>query len=276
MNVSEPSSLSKAYIDLLKASLRNTLYEVPPAPPTWAEYARALSIMIRLKLKYRSKLPVKGVSVGGVIDQMRGNLNTAYTLADSKQIENVQFCVETVLKDGVKGDLIETGVFRGGQVIFMRGLLKAYGVTDRKVFVADSFEGLPTPKETTSDLIAHDFLEIANHFRATLDDVRANFARFGLLDNQVHFLKGWFADTLPTAPIAELAVMRLDGDYYESTMDALNNLYHKLSVGGFVIIDDYGHPVGCRQAVTEFRERHRISDPLQDVNGFTAYWRRTA
>ncbi len=245
-------------------------------PPKLPEYAKALSIMLRLKLKYRSRLPVKSISIGGVIDQMRGNLNTAYTLADSKQIENVRYCVETVLKDGVKGDLIEAGVFQGGQVIFRRGLLKAYEVTDRNVFVADSFEGLPTPGANTADSIAHDFLGIADHLRVTIGDVRANFARFGSPYDQVRFLKGWFADTLPVAPIDKLAVMHLDGDYYESTMDALGHFYHRLSIGGFAIIDDYGHPVGCRQAMTECRERHKISAPIQDVNGATVHWRRTA
>src|SRR5262249_4141255 len=142
------------------------------------------------------------------------------------------------------------------------------------VFVADSFEGLPVPKKAVSDIIAHDFLSLVNHFKVTYEEVRTNFSNYGLLDDQVCFLQGWFADTLPSAPIEKLAVMRMDGDYYESTMDALNNLYPKLSPGGFVIIDDYGQPVGCREAVTEYRERHSISEPIQDVESRTAFWRR--
>ena len=88
------------------------------------------------------------------------------------------------------------------------------------------------------------------------DQVRANFDRYGLLDDQVRFLEGWFADTLPMAPIEQLAILRLDGDLYESTMDALVPLYEKVSPGGFVIVDDYGAWEPCRKAVDDFRAQH--------------------
>jgi len=105
--------------------------------------------------------------------------------------------------------------------------------------------------------------------------VRANFARYDLLDDQVRFPPGWFRDTLPTAPIDQLAVLRLDGDLYESTMDALSNLYLKLSVGGYVIIDDYQIP-GCQQAVHEFRAANGIEDdPLEPIDKWSVYWRRS-
>jgi hypothetical protein len=117
----------------------------------------------------------------------------------------------------------------------------------------------------------------AENFAASLTDVKRNFAAYGLLDNQVKFLPGWFKDTLPRAPIAKLAVMRLDGDYYESTMDSLTNLYDKLSVGGYVIIDDYGQDAwtNCRQAVDEFRNRHGITDEKIKVDSSCYFWRRT-
>jgi len=275
MNPSSDTELSKlrtAYLDLLKVSLRNGLYEKPVADPTFADWLRAGALLVKFKIKYGSKLPK--VSVAEVKDHLKFNRREAHTLSNPQQMDNVQYCVETALQDQVEGDLIETGVFRGGQTILMRGILKAYGVTNRRVFVADSFEGLPVPTTVVSDVVAHDFLSLVHHFKVTSDEVQTNFANYGLLDDQVCFLKGWFADTLPSAPIEKLAVMRLDGDYYESTMDALNHLYPKLSRGGFVIIDDYGQPVGCRQAVTEYRERHSISDPIQDVEGRTVFWRR--
>ena len=109
----------------------------------------------------------------------------------------------------------------------------------------------------------------------TVDDVRSNFARYGLLDDQVEFLVGWFADTLATAPIEKLAVMRLDGDFYESTMDALSALYPKLSVGGYVIIDDYGCIDACRAAVHDYREAHGITDEIKLIDWTGAYWKRT-
>ena len=118
---------------------------------------------------------------------------------------------------------------------------------------------------------------IYNHFAADLAEVQSNFATYGVLDEQVQFLKGWFKDTLPTAPIGALAIMRLDGDYYESTMDALTNLYDKLSVGGYAIIDDYGEDswTYCGKAVDEFRRERGIEEPLIQVDSKCFFWRRT-
>jgi hypothetical protein len=187
-----------------------------------------------------------------------------------------------VIEKRVPGDLIETGVWRGGATIFMRGVLRAYGVDDRNVWVADSFEGLPEPDAEQFPLEArfHNqavVQKIYQNFAVDLDTVRANFAAYGMLDATVRFLKGWFKDTLPGAPIERLAVMRLDGDYYESTHDALTHLYDKLSPGGYVIIDDYGEDAWtyCRRAVDEFRAARGIADPLVRVDDKCCYWRRS-
>lgn len=198
----------------------------------------------------------------------------ALTMIGIPRLNNIQYCVEQVLKDGVPGDLIETGVWRGGAVIFMRGLLKALGVTDRTVWVADSFEGLPKadyaqyPKESQMEFHKFELLAVS------IDGVRENFHRYGLLDDQVRFLKGWFRDTLPKAPIDRLAVLRLDGDLYESTMDALVNLYDKVSIGGFVIIDDYNSVKSCNHAVDDFRRQRKISTELSLIPGAGAFWRK--
>lgn len=90
-----------------------------------------------------------------------------------------------------------------------------------------------------------------------IETVRRNFARYGLLDEQVHFLKGWFGRSLSKAPIERLAVLQLDGDLYESTWDALTHLYPKLSPGGFAIVDDYWY-ASCRTAVHDYRVQHGI------------------
>jgi O-methyltransferase len=108
---------------------------------------------------------------------------------------------------------------------------------------------------------------------ATLEEVQQNFARYGLFDDQVRFVKGWFRDTLPTAPITRLAVLRLDGDLYESTILTLKHLYPKLSVGGFAIIDDY-HYESCRAAVDDYRAEHEIQETVVDIDGRGAYWRK--
>jgi hypothetical protein len=200
----------------------------------------------------------------------------AHTMIGAPRLNNVQFCVESVIADDVPGDLIETGVWRGGTTIFMRALLKAHGVTDRRVWVADSFAGLPPPNvaEYPSDagLDLYTYSELA----IPLEEVRGNFERYGLLDEQVRFVKGWFRDTLPNAPIEELAVVRLDGDLYESTMDGLVNLYPKLSPGGYCIIDDYGHIDACRKAVDDYRDAHDIDETILEIDGAGSYWRRDA
>ena len=200
----------------------------------------------------------------------------AHTMIGIPRLDNIQHCVETVLKAGVAGDLIETGVWRGGAVIFMRGILKAYGVTDRKVWVADSFEGLPEASHTRYPLETDKEFDKYRDLAVSFAEVARNFKRYDLLDDQVRFLKGWFRDTLPTAPIEKLAVMRLDGDMYESTMDALVNLYPKLSVGGFVIIDDYNAVQSCNDAVEDFRKARRITAEIQLLPVWGAFWRREA
>jgi hypothetical protein len=195
----------------------------------------------------------------------------AYTMVGHLRLQNVQFCVQDALRNGIPGDLIETGAWRGGTTIFMRAILKAHGVTDRKVWVADSFEGLPAPKDAKDgwDLSGVDFLKVS------LEKVKSNFDRFGLLDDQVEFLKGWFCDTLPTAPIEKLAVLRLDGDLYSSTMDALQNLYHRVSEGGYVIVDDYYSWPACREAVTDFLRANSLKPEIRAIDRGGAFWQVT-
>ena len=199
----------------------------------------------------------------------------AHTMIGLIRLANVRDCVTSVLADGVPGDLIETGAWRGGTTIFMRAILKAHGVTDRMVWVADSFAGLPPPDADRYPRDAGDRLHQFAQLAVSLDQVRKNFRRYGLLDEQVRFLPGWFRETLPTAPIERLAVLRLDGDLYESTIQALEGLYDRLSVGGFVIVDDYGNVAGCRQAVHDFRDARGIKDPIRPIDWAGVYWRRS-
>lgn len=242
------------YLELLKRCLLGMIYEDPPtSAPAIGGYATTL---------YISKFRETGRDVP----------SQAHSMIGLRRMNNLQSCVEQVLADGVPGDLIETGVWRGGATIFMRGVLKAYAVTDRTVWVADSFAGLPV-----ADVEGHSanafWAPYAGYFAIDLETVRRNFACYDLLDDQVQFLPGWFQDTLPTAPISQLAVLRMDGDLYESTADALTHLYPRLSPGGYVIIDDYNHE-SCRQAVHDYRARHGIVEPILDIDRIGAYWRR--
>jgi O-methyltransferase len=186
---------------------------------------------------------------------------------------NLREICEAVLAQNVPGDFIETGVWRGGACILMRAVLKAWNVGDRNVWVADSFEGLPPPSPDKYPADRGDNSYEYRELAIPLEQVRANFAKYDLLDGQVRFLKGWFKDTLPAAPIDRLAVLRLDGDMYESTMDALNALYRKVSPGGFVIVDDYILPK-CRAAIADFRQANAITEPVLDIDGAGVFWRK--
>src|SRR5262249_40597628 len=158
-----------------------------------------------------------------------------------------------------------------GACIFMRAALNVYGDQTRKIWVADSFEGLPKP-DGRYHQDEGDIHWTMSPLAISLDQVKDNFSRYGLLDERVRFLKGWFKATLPTAPIERLALLRLDGDMYSSTMDALASLYPKLSSGGYAIIDDYGAIEACRKAVTDFRERNKINDPILPIDWAGVYW----
>lgn len=195
-----------------------------------------------------------------------------HTMIGLARLDNLQFCMEDVLKRKVPGDFIECGAWRGGATIFMRAVLKSHGVTDRRVWVADSFEGLPVPN--AEKYPADDGISLAGTapLAVSLEQVQENFRRYGLLDDRVQFLKGWFSETLPRSPIERLAVLRVDGDLYESTMDALKNLYPKLSVGGYVIVDDVGSLPPCRKAVEDYRTAHQITSEVKRIDWTGVYW----
>jgi hypothetical protein len=198
---------------------------------------------------------------------------TAETMVGRARLEHVVRCARTVIDEGVPGDFAECGIWRGGVVALLRASLDAFGDTDRHVWGADSFDGLPPPDpgrypaDEGYDWSAVDALKV------TADDVRANLARYDLLDERVHLLEGWFEDTLPSAPIDRLALLRVDGDLYQSTMDVLTALEPKVSPGGFVIIDDYNGWEPCRQAVDDYRAARGIDAPLEPVDWVAVAWR---
>lgn len=197
----------------------------------------------------------------------------AETMMGLERLANVRHCVETVLEEGVPGDLLEAGVWRGGGALYMKAVLEAHGDDDRVVWLADSFAGLPPPSAdfpADAGLLMNDLPYLA----VSEEQVRHNFVRYGLLDERVRFLRGWFKDTLPSAPVQQLAVLRLDGDLYESTWQALDALYPRLAPGGFCIVDDYGLIRACRKAVHHYRARHGIKERIVDVDGWGAFWRK--
>jgi O-methyltransferase len=199
----------------------------------------------------------------------------AHTMIGRLRMNNLHQCMQIVMDENIEGDFIETGVWRGGACIFMRGFLKAYGVTNRRVWVADSFEGLPAPDLVNYPADKGLMLHSVDVLRVSLEQVQNNFRKYDLLDEQVCFLKGWFKDTLPTAPIEKIAVARLDGDMYSSTMESLMSLYPKISNAGFIIIDDYFAVPQCRKAVTDFRDQLGIDDPIEKIDWTGVFWRKS-
>lgn len=187
-------------------------------------------------------------------------------------LEHLHACIKETLARKIEGDFIETGVWRGGTCIVAKAIYEDLN-SDKKVFVADSFEGLPKPNTEKYPDDSGDTHYLDDMMKVSLETVEENFKKFGLLDDRVIFLKGWFKDTLPSAPIEKISIMRLDGDMYESTIDVLENLYQKLSVGGYCIIDDYHHK-GCRMAIYDFRLQNGITefihkidlDPLNEIH----------
>lgn len=265
------------YLNLLKGCLTRSLFlddehhrgvRLPPlARGVWYAYRRARHPDWRI---------VEPVSVE---DRAEGKdwPERGETMVGQARLDNVQYCVTRVLKDEVPGDLIEAGVWRGGAAILMRAVLAAHGVCDRKVWLADSFEGLPAPDPGKYPGDEGLNFHLDRNLAVGVEEVQANFARYGLLDDEVRFLVGWFKDTLPSAPIEQLAVVRLDGDLYESTMNAIEALYPKLSVGGYLIVDDYGNrwfSKACRQAIIDYRTSHHITEPIHEIDWTGAYWRR--
>jgi O-methyltransferase len=273
------------YLQLLKNTLTYYLWGETLLPLEVTHSSSSLQRVLHGCLRAADSV-VKGVSGGRVRIARQFRFDPALRsvgkdwppLADTmiglKRLENIQFCLEDILRNNVPGDLIETGVWRGGAVIFMRGILKAHNVTDRIVWAADSFSGLPSPDINKYPQDAGDPHHLWSDFLGvSLETVQRNFRRYGLLDDQVRFLKGWFKDTLPVAPMEQLSLLRLDGDMYESTMDALVHLYPKLSVGGYVIVDDY-FLKGCSQAINDYRAQHNITDTMIPIDWASIYWQK--
>ena len=252
-------SASELYLNLLKAVLTDTVFEPGPDPDVLSPATYVQSLV---------KHCIQG---------------RALTMVPVSRLDNIQKCIDDVIQNDVAGDVLEAGVWRGGTAIFMKAVLAAQNSDDRQVWVADSFEGLPVPDAELHPIEAraHEskiMKDVYHHFAVDLASVQSNFSRFGLLDEKVRFLKGWFKDTLPTAPIEQLSVIRLDGDYYESTMTCLTQLYDKLSPGGYMVIDDYGQDdwTYCRQAVDEFRSAKSITEPMVRVDSTCYFWQRNS
>jgi hypothetical protein len=268
------------YIELLKEVLIDkdnaNRFQLTPYPPHRSNFIKRFVVNTLINSLAKKELIITGVNKKG-LEQRENGLGwpiNGYSMIGTKRLNNIQFCIEQVVKNNVEGDFIETGVWRGGSCIFAKALFNILD-KNRIVWVADSFEGLPKPNAELYPEDAGDDLFSLEQLRISDKQVKENFVRFNLLDDKVKFLKGWFKNTLPSAPIEKLAIIRLDGDMYESTMDGLVNLYHKLSSGGFIIIDDYGTIPACKKAVHDYREKHNITEEIVNIDDSGYYWQKS-
>ena len=198
----------------------------------------------------------------------------AETMVGMKRLDNVQQCCFSAVYDHIPGDFVETGVWRGGCAILMRAVLAAAGDQLRNVWLFDSFQGLPKPDPNSFPKDEGDaHWTYSDYLGVSLNQVKANFERYELLDERARFVPGWFRDTIPNASVDQISVLRMDGDMYESTWLVLTHLYPRISPGGFVIVDDYGAIPACKAAVDDFRQKYSISSPMSEIDWTGVFWR---
>jgi O-methyltransferase len=264
------NSIEERYLHLLRVCLTRSFREA-----SFSEIPRGSRTLFKA-LRYGGYSIVQKLLHPFNLALVQTNRSSGETMMGMGALENLHSCMHEVLRHNVPGDFVEAGIWRGGGTIYMRAFLEAYKIQDRTVWAADSFEGLPKPKheiDRGSKLWASEYLAVS------LDEVRKNFEFYRLLDKRVRFMQGFFSDTMPTAPIEKIGVLRLDADMYESTIMALEHLYPKVSRGGFVIVDDYGMVPECNRAVEDYRTKSAIAEPLQIIgyvqgHPLGAYWRR--
>lgn len=251
----QSDGLRERYLDLLEKSLANAIHGESQLD------IKLHGFLQRLRHPYLTR---RGVVPWPI---------RAQTMIGPVRLGHLRHLVECTIRERIPGDYIETGVWRGGACILMRGVLSAYSVRDRRVYCADSFSGLPKPDpKYPSDW--RDHLHFFRELAVSLETVRQNFAKYDLLDDQVVFLKGFFEDTLPRLTDEKFAIIRLDGDMYGSTMCALANLYDRLSPSGFAVIDDYGALRNCAKAVHDFLDQRGLRANIQLLDESCAWWQK--
>lgn len=183
-----------------------------------------------------------------------------FTMTSLERRASLLGAVDHIVKHRIPGDIVECGVWRGGSMMLVALALIARGDTSRHLYLFDTFEGMSEPTDEDKALSGESAeAQLARTDRdhplwavASLEDVKANIASTGYPADQIHYVKGKVEDTIPKTIPARIALLRLDTDWYESTKHELNHLYPLLSRHGLLIIDDYGHWQGARQAVDEY------------------------
>lgn len=267
----------------MRADLSEAVRRTVKRSPTTHAVAKLVRMAPEVSLR-------EWLDVGRTADVVRVLPNT---MVGAARLINAYECVRSVEREGIQGSVAECGVWSGGSIALMALASRRHRTVPRTFHLFDSFEGLPQPSQ-------HD-LETVTAFRsahpdvgfdtggspntlvpidacrgATVEEVRALFRRLGFDDDSYVVHQGWFQETVPAAAplLGPLAVLRLDGDWYESTKVCLEHLYDQVVEGGFVIVDDYGVMSGCRRATDEFLASVEVAPRLVDIDGVGVFFRK--
>ena len=195
----------------------------------------------------------------------------AITMIHIPNLNNLHDLLTYVMENNLDGELVETGVWRGGAVIFMATFNKFYNL-NKKIYACDSYEGLPKNSIYQEDAIVNGNVKQFD-YAVSLEEVQNNFLKYDVLDENVIFVKGFFEDTMKNINIDKISMLRLDGDMYTSTIVVLEALYDKVVPNGVIIIDDYHWDIaGCCNAVDNFRKSRNITTKINYSYGCCVWW----
>ncbi|PZO38295.1 MAG: macrocin O-methyltransferase [Pseudanabaena frigida] len=199
-----------------------------------------------------------------------------YTLTSLERIYSLIESVRYVLQNNIKGDFVECGVYKGGSMMAIALALIAEDVRDRELYLFDTFEGMPAPDERDIDLLGKSAMEefskrkisdvSSTWVNASVEEVKQAMALTGYPMERIHFVKGLVENTIPEQAPESIAVMRLDTDWYKSTIHELEYLYPRLSPKGILIVDDYGHFKGAREATDEYFYKNKMMPFLHRID----------
>jgi hypothetical protein len=230
------------------------LEEIRQRPPSW-------TLAVVATLAHDRLLDDKGALSHSEFSQLHAAVRTS-TECGTTRLRSLYDAVRHVVSNGIEGDIVECGTARGGSAALMGLTLKSLG-DPRKMWLFDTFEGLPPPSSEDPD---SEIAELyVGGFRGGYDEVQDLLGRLDILEG-VQMVRGLFQDTLPTAEVGAISVLHLDGDWYDSVLVCLEQLYDRVSPGGIIQFDDYGHWEGARKAVDQFLERRSIQVPLQRID----------
>ena len=325
---SQPTSVSSDLVSMLVAIVVGLCVIFEPlvaGPARWLEYlsdgATSDDLVARTYLRFLMSMlsglvfscdltaPLNSLSFcmepfrNGGVGVRSEKLRRGTTMAGHARMESLVAMVKNIAEQGVPGSYLEAGVWRGGMSIVATAALQVYRLDSRPIYICDSYDGLPRPRKNSARVdenFYHDDRVYKRVLSVGEQQVLQNFDLFGVTRDKVVPIKGYFVDSLPPLRKAlrrrgeTLAILRMDGDMYDSTVDILYNLYDLVQVGGYIIIDDYGWDwgvskehsqqgrpsvglFGAKDAVLDFRLLHGIEDNehhIHDIDGGGAWFRK--